>query len=158
MMTKKLPIFLEAHGEALALARHFQPYQRMASRNEHGDYIVGYGHRFAISPGAEVTRDKAEDLLDLDLDRAREVLLMAIRVPIEQHEYEALLDFCLTIDARQFLHFGWDKIVNDQDHAKIVERLLIATDYKDGFSINTQKRRAAETYLYKNRKPPPEVI
>jgi len=146
----KTPIFLVHPGEAIALARYFQPYSATSIKDDNDTWIVGYGHRQGVGPSASIHRNKAEELLDLDLDRAREVVLMAITVEIEQHEFEALLDFALTLDARQFLFSGLPKAVNAHDHENAIAILTDFPDYAGGRSDALIKRRAAQAALYKS--------
>jgi lysozyme len=58
----------------------------------------GWGHTGPdVKPGGRITQAQADDLLLVDLAEAGRIVLAAVKVPLEQGRFDALVSFCFNV-------------------------------------------------------------
>ena len=79
----------------LALTKQFEGLRLQAYQDTAGIWTVGYGHTGRdVKPGRCVSEFEAEVLLRADLRDAIACVNQAVEVKLEQHQFDALVDFC----------------------------------------------------------------
>jgi len=86
----------------IELIKSFEGLRQTATRLPDGRWSLGYGHTFSAREGARVSEDDAEALLRFDLLPIVEALNTLIQVPLEQHQFDALVSFCFNIGIDNF--------------------------------------------------------
>lgn len=62
-----------------------------------GVWTIGYGHTRGVKPGASITEAEAEGLLRLDLQEFVDGVNRLVTVPLEQHQFDALVSFAYNV-------------------------------------------------------------
>lgn len=126
--------------EALRLNRYL---------DEGGKPTIGYGH--LIQPGEDlykITEPEANGLLLMDLKFAIEAVNKAVKVPINQYQFDALVSFVFNVGASRFYKSTLLKLLNQGDIAGV--RLQFGKWVYVGKSISAGlvNRRAGDLKLF----------
>lgn len=60
-------------------------------------WTVGFGHTGDVKEGDVITEHQAEAILDVDVDRAERIVLNAVKVPLTQGQFDALVSFVFNV-------------------------------------------------------------
>lgn len=60
-------------------------------------WTIGYGHTRTAKPGMKISREKAEELLDVDLIESEICVEREVKVPLPQGAYDALVSFVFNL-------------------------------------------------------------
>ncbi len=85
------------------LIKSFEGFRPRAVQAEDGRWIVGYGHTASTREGAVVDEADAELLLQYDLLPITAALNDRIDGPINQHQFDALASFAISVGLKAFL-------------------------------------------------------
>lgn len=86
-----------------------------------GVWTIGYGHTKGVTAGMQCTQEQAERWFEDDIDEFADVISKLIKVPLLQHQYDALLDFAFNVGEPQFEGSTLLKLVNQGDFANAAE-------------------------------------
>jgi lysozyme len=85
----------EYSSTGLALTRSFEGLRLEAYQDSAGIWTIGYGHTGPeVRDGLRITEAQAEGLLRDDLAASVKCVRAAVKVPIGQCQFDALVDFC----------------------------------------------------------------
>lgn len=101
----------------LHLTQGFESCRLQAYRDQRGIWTIGYGHTRGVFPGMVITQAQADALLMQDVQFATLMVNYAVRVPLTQDEFNALVDFCFNIGGSAFAHSTLVKILNTRNYA-----------------------------------------
>lgn len=62
-------------------------------------WTIGYGTTNGVVPGMTITQDEAEGLLREDVEKFERDVLRLVTVPLEQHQFDALVSFTYNLGA-----------------------------------------------------------
>lgn len=93
---------LKSSAAARALIKRFEPFNGTSVRAADGRWVIGYGHRAAAKPGAEVTPDEADLLLIYDVLNAETAIDDVVNTPLKTPQRDALVSFVHDIGAEAF--------------------------------------------------------
>lgn len=83
------------------LIEEFEGFKSKAYRCPAGIWTVGYGTTFIdgdpVQPGMTVTLAEAESLIKKDLEQFEKAVSDAVRVPLNQNQFDALVSLCYNI-------------------------------------------------------------
>ncbi|PZN98060.1 MAG: hypothetical protein DCF29_21400 [Alphaproteobacteria bacterium] len=94
---------LKISRPGLMLIKSFEGFRPRAVQAEDGRWIVGYGHTASTREGAVVDEADAELLLQYDLLPITAALNDRIDGPINQHQFDALASFAISVGLKAFL-------------------------------------------------------
>jgi lysozyme len=86
----------------IELIKGFEGLRRKAARLPSGRWTIGYGHTASAREGAEVSAEDAEALLLYDLLRVGEAVRDAVKIPLRQNEFDALVAFAHNVGVDTF--------------------------------------------------------
>jgi lysozyme len=66
-------------------------------------WTIGYGSTHGVHPGMKITPQQAEDMLVADLTQFEDVINEHVKVPLAQHEFDALVSLTYNIGPANFL-------------------------------------------------------
>jgi lysozyme len=87
---------------AIELIKRFEGYRRKAAQLPDGRWTIGYGHTLTAREGAEVSEEDAEALLIYDLIAISHAVNEWVFVPLNQHQFDALVAFAFNIGTESF--------------------------------------------------------
>lgn len=88
--------------EGLLLIKSFEGFRPRTVLRRDGTPVIGYGHSRSARPGATVTEAEAELLLQYDLMPIVALLNERVRLPLNQHQFDALASFIFSIGLERF--------------------------------------------------------
>lgn len=88
--------------EGVLLIKSFEGFRPRAVARSDGQWVIGYGHTRSAREGARVTEAEAELLMQYDLLPVVKAVDQHIRVPLNQHQFDALASFAFSIGADRF--------------------------------------------------------
>lgn len=93
---------MKVSREGLLLIKSFEGFRPQAVRRRDGVLTIGYGHTRSARNGATITEAEAELLLQYDLMPVVEAINTRVSIPLNQHQFDALTSFILSIGLKRF--------------------------------------------------------
>ncbi len=144
-------------GKGLNLTEQFEGCRLCAYRDQVGVLTIGYGHTGAdVTSGLTITQQQAEALLSKDILSAATCVNNAVKVPLTQCEFDALVDFVFNLGAGAFTRSTLLADLNAGDTAAAAAQ-FDSWDRAGGVAVaGLLRRRQAETDLFKTPGSPPQ--
>lgn len=120
-----------------------------------GVWTIGYGHTKTVKPRMVITEKEAERLLREDLDWAEKAVANAVKVPITQPQFDAMVSLCFNIGAGAFSKSTLVRKLNAGDYEGAAQQFRV---WVKGTDPNTKQkvtikglvnRRADEEALFR---------
>lgn len=89
----------------LAMVKHFESFFPRAYQDAVGVWTIGWGHTGlthqdgTVRPGRVITREEGERLLAHDMRQFEGDVSSLVKVPLAQHEFDALVSFAFNLGA-----------------------------------------------------------
>lgn len=111
---------------------------------------IGLGHTSAAGPpvvreGMRITEAQAEDIFRKDAMRFRQEAAHLVKVPVHQHEFDALASFLFNIGTTQFRSSTALKRLNNRDYQGCAEAMLW---WDKPVEIRSRRRGEVEQFLH----------
>ena len=104
---------MKVSREGIVLIKSFVGFRSKAVRSEDGGWVIGYGHTASAREGLTVAEPDAELLLQYDLLPVVKGLTRGISRSVNQHQFDALASFALSIGVDRFLGSDVLQSLND---------------------------------------------
>lgn len=101
-MSDVLPKPSKVSREGVLLIKSFEGFRPRAMQRSDGRWVIGYGHTQSAREGARVSEAEAELLMQYDLIPVVKAVTDYVRVPLNQHQFDALASFAFSIGADRF--------------------------------------------------------
>ncbi|WP_306003573.1 lysozyme [Brevundimonas sp. C43] len=101
-MSDVLPKPSKVSREGVLLIKSFEGFRPRAMQRSDGRWVIGYGHTQSAREGASVSEAEAELLMQYDLIPVVKAVTNHVRVPLNQHQFDALASFAFSIGADRF--------------------------------------------------------
>ena len=101
-MSDVLPKPSKVSREGVLLIKSFEGFRPRAMQRSDGRWVIGYGHTQSAREGARVSEAEAELLMQYDLIPVVKAVTDHVRVPLNQHQFDALASFAFSIGAERF--------------------------------------------------------
>ncbi|MRL69457.1 glycoside hydrolase family protein [Brevundimonas sp. SPF441] len=101
-MSDVLPKPSKVSREGVLLIKSFEGFRPRAMQRSDGRWVIGYGHTQSAREGARVSEAEAELLMQYDLIPVVQAVTDHVRVPLNQHQFDALASFAFSIGADRF--------------------------------------------------------
>lgn len=105
---------------------------------------IGVGHTGGVKLGDRITKEQAIDFLAADLDSAERAVSGAVKVPLSQKEYDALVSFVFNVGAGAFRSSTLLKLLNVGDRRGAADQFLRWTKAGGRDMPGLVRRRADE--------------
>lgn len=130
------------------LTKKFEGCKLKAYQCSAGVWTIGYGHTRGVTEGMVITQAQANACLVADMKQCEKVVDSAVRVPLNQNQYDALCDFVFNLGAGSLNKSTLLKCLNAGQYAKAAQEFL-KWDYAGGKVLaGLTKRRKAEKELF----------
>lgn len=104
---------MKVSREGVILIKSFVGFRSKAVPGEDGRWVIGYGHTASAREGLTVAEADAELLLQYDLMPVVKGINQGVTRPVNQHQFDALASFALSIGVERFLGSDVLQRVND---------------------------------------------
>jgi lysozyme len=139
----------EYSSAGLALTKSFEGLRLTAYQDAGGVWTIGYGHTGPdVKPGQTITEAEATELLLADLQTAVRCVNGAVRVPLTQGQFDALVDFAYNAGRGNLLHSTLLRSVNAGDFAGAEAQFGLWVHAGGKVEPGLVRRRAAEAALF----------
>ena len=132
--------------------KHFEGLHLVAYLDAAGIPTIGWGHTKGVKAGDRITREKAEKLLDDDInDHARcvaRLLDKAIFAGLKQGQYDALVSFVFNVGCGAFERSTMRKMLNSGEHERAASEFPRWNKGGGKVLAGLTRRRAAEKRMY----------
>lgn len=105
----------------LALTERFEGCRRSAYQDSVGVWTIGYGHTRGVKQGDYCSMDQAMAWLIEDTAIAEQDVNTHVTIPLEQHEFDALVDFAFNLGCDALNKSTLLRLVNHSDKAAAAE-------------------------------------
>jgi lysozyme len=107
--------------EGFHLTQQFEGCRFEAYQDQGGVWTIGFGHTLGVHEGMKCTLEQALAWLQQDLMASEAFVNRYVRVPLSQHEYDALVDFVFNLGGGSFKASTLLKLINLGKHAEAAE-------------------------------------
>lgn len=151
------PKTLEVSEECIQLVAHFEAFQPTAYYCPGGVLTIGYGHTNA-EPYPKFDRNTIWDeeyamfVLKNDLNNDAKYVKKYIKVPLFQHEFDALVSFTLNLGPGSLRTSTLRKVLNRGDYAGVYAQLQRWNKSGDRVLPGLTRRRKSEGHLFNTGK------
>ncbi len=144
------------------LIKRFEGLELEAYQDIAGIWTIGYGHTGAdVQPGMKISERDAEELLRRDLKPREQAVDGAVKVPLNQNEFDALVSFVYNVGASAFRGSTALKRLNKGDRVGAADALTWWNKATVGGVLREvlglTRRRAAERALFLTPTAMPQV-
>jgi lysozyme len=124
------PVNLKLSDQGAKLIADREGLETTAYLDSRGVLTIGIGHTSAAGPpkvmqGMTITETKAHEIFREDNRRFRVECLGLVKVPLHQHEFDALASFIFNLGSTQFAGSTALKRLNQGDYAGCAEAMLM---------------------------------
>lgn len=119
-----------------------------------GQWTIGYGHTGSLAEkGAMITEDQALALLASDVKVAELAVVKAVKVPLTQNQFDAVVSFAFNIGGSKFAETDFVKLLNLKEFSQAADEMLRYCYSKKVFMKGLERRRRAERAMFEGGKP-----
>ncbi|HYC73403.1 lysozyme [Brevundimonas sp.] len=137
---------LKVSREGVVLIKSFEGFRPRAVRDEDGRWVIGYGHTASAREGLAVSEQDAELLLQYDLLPVVKALNERVSTPLNQHQFDALASFAISVGVERFLASDVLQRLNDGQAGEAADALI---GWPEATPPDARlRRRAAERALF----------
>jgi lysozyme len=138
----------------LNLIKEFEGRRLQAYLCPAGVWTIGYGHTTAagapaVSKGMSITPEEANDILKRDLKKYETAVSQAVKVPLSQNEFDALVSFCFNVGPGAFAKSSLVKKLNRRERDAVPAELMKWTKGGGRELPGLVRRRRAEAKLWR---------
>ena len=153
-MTHNLRLKLSPGG--LTLTQCFEGFTPLATLSPSGTPVIGFGHngrdvRLADVDVKSISLEEATALLRSDLAPVEQAVRILVKVPLKQHQYDALCDYIFTLGIARFQKGKVLKALNKGNFTLAATELRFTLP--DKAPARLVKRREAEYQLFTGASP-----
>lgn len=109
---------------------------------------IGYGSTGNVKMGDTITAEQADARLAADLHTAEATVNSAVRIPLNQNQFDALVSFCYNIGQGNFRASTLLKTLNSGDLDGAMNGLMMWVKVAGKFSQGLMNRRTKEKELF----------
>ncbi|WP_428154999.1 glycoside hydrolase family protein [Brevundimonas sp.] len=132
--------------EGVLLIKSFEGFRPRAMQRSDGRWVIGYGHTHSAREGATVSEQDAELLIQYDLIPVVKAVADHVRVPLNQHQFDALASFAFSIGADRFAS---SDVVEQLNAGAARQAALALSEWADDAAAEKPtRRRSAEHALF----------
>ena len=136
------------NSAGLALIKEYEGFRANAYLDTGGVPTIGYGSTRGVKMGQTVTPDQAETLLEADLAIAEKDVASAVKVPLTDNQFAALVSFTFNLGGPALRRSTLLKLLNAGDYAGAGGQFKLWINDNGRKLPGLVRRRAAEFALW----------
>ncbi len=144
-----MPTHLSYSEKGLDLTKRCEGLKLAAYQDSAGTWTIGYGHTGSdVHPGMTITENEAVHLLKQDVAGAEAAVKKLVQVTLEQHQFDALVDFVFNLGAHRLAVSTLLRKLNAGDFAAAAEQFLAWVHAGNEVLPGLVTRRKAERAMF----------
>lgn len=148
---------MKMSNNGLELLKHFEGLRLEAYRDPAGVWTNGYGHTKDVHAGDRCTPQQALEWLLEDVEGSEYVVNKVVQVPLNQNQFDALVDFVYNLGSGNFQKSTLLKLLNAGEYAGAAKEFP-RWNYAGGKVLpGLTARRNAERELFNTPIPIPQT-
>lgn len=142
---------MKISAEGLQLLKRAEGYRGRVYLDAAGLPTIGYGHRLVHpeSFAAGLTEEQAAELLAADVEEAERAVTRLVRVPLQQGQFDALVDFVYNLGSGRLAKSTLLAMLNCGRYDDALEQLLHWDHVNGQENGGLKARRTAESALWR---------
>ena len=141
---------MEISQEGLALIKKFEGCKLESYKCAAGVWTIGFGSTNNVKEGMEISQQRADALLLEDVDVFEEAVNKAVKVPLEQHEFDALVSWTFNLGSSNLNSSTMLKVLNDNKKSEVPAQMRRWNKAGGETLQGLIRRREAESLLFQN--------
>lgn len=134
--------------KGIEVIKKFEGCKLEAYKCPAGVWTIGYGTTKGVTDGMKITKEKAEELLKLDIDKFEKTVLKLVKVDLNQSQFDALVSFTYNLGEGNLSKSTLLKMLNNKDYYGASQE-FIRWNKAGGKVLNGLiRRREAERNLF----------
>ncbi|MEG0237934.1 MAG: lysozyme [Cetobacterium sp.] len=102
--------------KGIELIKKFEGCKLESYKCPAGIWTIGYGTTKGITSGMKITKEKAEELLKLDVEKFEKSVLKLVKVDLNQSQFDALVSFTYNLGEGNLSSSTLLKKLNNRDY------------------------------------------
>jgi lysozyme len=148
---------LRTSPNGISLLKQHEGLRLKAYQDSRGVWTIGYGLTSAagivkVYKGMTITREQAEEYFRLALVKYENCIKETIRIPLEQHQFDALVSFCYNVGPGAFEGSSIAQYVNQKRFKDVPKRMALWIRAGKVYPKGLKKRRKDEGDVFLGRK------
>lgn len=141
---------MQISATGLNLIRQSEGFRSTAYKDIAGILTIGYGHRIEPQESfpAAITPREAETLLARDVSIAEQSVSRLVRVPLNQGQFDALVDFVFNLGCERLAGSTLLRVLNGRKYHLAAAQLLLWDHAAGQINPALSRRRHAEFQLF----------
>ena len=138
-------------GAGLTLTENSEGLSLNSYQDSGGVWTIGYGHTGPdVTPNQTITQNQAETLLSQDTLNAQQTINENVSIPLNQNEFDALVDFVFNVGKENFLNSTLLQLLNNGNYIGAANQLPRWDKCKGEVLQGLLIRREAEEKLFES--------
>lgn len=134
--------------DCTALVASFEGLRTAAYQDGGGIWTIGYGHTGDVHEGDTCTREQALEWLSYDLATADAAINRLVKVPLNQHQFDALVSFTYNVGQGNLAKSTLLSLLNQKAYDGAASQFLVWDKIAGVSSPGLAIRRAKEKALF----------
>jgi lysozyme len=133
---------------ALSLIKEFEGLSLKAYKCPADVWTIGYGTTRGVKPGQVISVAEAEAMLRADVDRFAKGVAESVKVPLAQHQFDALVSFAYNVGLGAFRTSTMLRLINKGELASAAKQFARWNRAGGRVLAGLTRRREAERKLF----------
>jgi GH24 family phage-related lysozyme (muramidase) len=136
------------NASGLRILKSLEGLRLDAYQDAVGVWTIGYGTTSGVVPGMRITQAQAEEFLKKDLATFEMAIANAVKVPLTDDQFSALVSFVYNIGTTNFVGSTLLQLLNQKDYPGAADQLLRWNKGGNQELPGLTRRRQAERALF----------
>jgi len=137
--------------EGLALIKKFEGCELKAYHCAAGVPTIGYGSTHGVTMDMEITQEEADELLMDDVHKFEEAVTRAVKVPLEQNQYDALVSWTFNLGPSNLSSSTMLRVLNEGNYDEVPAQIKRWNKAGGKVLQGLIRRREAEALLFEGK-------
>lgn len=134
--------------EGIALIKKFEGCELKSYKCAAGVWTIGYGHTTLVEKNQEITQEEADIILLADLEVYEDAVNKASTVPLEQHQFDALVSWTFNLGGANLNASTMLKVLNKGEYEEVPAQIKRWNKAGGKVLQGLIRRREAEALLF----------
>lgn len=137
--------------EGLSLIKKFEGCELKAYHCAAGVPTIGYGSTHGVTMDMEITQEEADELLMDDVSKFEEAVTRAVKVPLEQNQYDALVSWTFNLGPSNLSSSTMLRVLNEGKYEEVPAQIKRWNKAGGKVLQGLIRRREAEALLFEGK-------